>query len=158
MIRAALFLSFCALGIAQNTVTNLVLMVDGSNHPEQIPDDLAWRHFLVAAATPEQPTPDQQKRQRTILAEVPLVDSDQKQIAGQLGKMTTQLQAIQSARLASDGTPAVLGALKAQEDSVISSTISKVRQATSADGLSCLTLYINETVKRNIKIYGLPTN
>ena len=63
--RSALFLLLCALGNAQTAspVTNLVVVVDGSLHPEQIPDDLVWRHFLIAAATPEQPTVDEQRRQ-----------------------------------------------------------------------------------------------
>ncbi len=139
------------------TKTQLVVIVDGSKNPEQIPTDLAYRHFLLAVAAHEQPTADEQKRQHAFLGAVGLLDADEKAIALELGKMTTQLEAIQEARGDSDGTPAALAAFKAQEDALISATIARVRQVVSVDGLSHLDGYITETVKRNIKIYGLPT-
>lgn len=151
---------FCALGNAQtaSSVTNLVVVVDGAQHPEQIPDDLAWRHFLLAVATHEQPTAFEQKRQHAILAAVGLVDYDEKELAFKLGTMTTQLEAIQKSRGASGGTPAALSELKAQEDELISATIARVRRVASAEGLSRLNRYITDIVKRNIKVYGLPTD
>ena len=40
-------------------VTSLVVLVDGSKHPEQIPDDLAYRHYFLAVATHEQPSAEE---------------------------------------------------------------------------------------------------
>ena len=157
------FLSAAALP-AQNAASppgaagQLVVVVDGSKNPEQIPDDLAYRHFLLAVATHEQPTADEQKRQQALLGPVGLADADEKAVALELGKMTTQLQTIQGAMAASDGTPATLAAYKAQEDAAVASAVAQVRQALSAGGLASLNQYITGTVKGNIKVYGLPSN
>jgi hypothetical protein len=139
-------------------VTQLVVIVDGSKNPEQIPDNLAYKHFLMAVATHEQPVPEEQKRQEAFLKDVGLSGSDEKTIALALGKMTTQLEAIQAARVASDGAPASLVALKAQEDALISGVITQVRQALTSEGQLSLNQYVTGTVKKNIKIYGLPNN
>ncbi len=141
---------------AQVTVTQLVVIVDGAKNPEQISDDLAYRHFLRAVATHEQPTAAERKRQHTFLGAAGLSDSDEKAIALELGKMTTRLEAVQTARSASDGAPATLKAFKDEEDTVISRARARVRQVATAEGLSRLDRYMTNTVKRNIKIYGLP--
>ena len=155
---AASFVALCGLCFAGDTttVTNLVVVVDGSLHPEQVPDDLAWRHYLLAVAVPQLPTADQQKRQQVQLAEVGLAIADQESIARELGKMTTQLSTIEAARESGDGAPAMLSVLKTQEDALFASTIANVKQAISTDGLSRLSAYISGTVKKNIRIYGLP--
>lgn len=101
---------------------------------------------------------DELKRQNAQLADMALGASDQNQVAVELGQMITKLEAIESSMVANHGTPSVIAALKAQEDGVIAQTIALVRPTVSADGLSRLGSYISNTVKRNIKIYGQPTN
>jgi hypothetical protein len=157
-IGLACFTLLCTPVGAQTsgTVTNLVVIVDGSKNPEQIPDALAWRHFLVALATHEQPTAQEQLRQQAQFVPLALATADAQRIAGLLGKMTTQLEAIEKARENSDGANSTLAALKAQEEAVIASTIAAVRAAVTSDGLSRLSGYIGKTVKGSIKIYGLP--
>jgi len=135
-------------------VTNLVVLVDGSKHPEQIPDDLAYRHYFLAVATHEQPSAEEQERQKAQLAPLGLSEPDRQQIVLQLGRMTTQLEAIEAAREASDGTDAALASFRVRHDAVVSQTASSVRGALSADGASRLSRYITETVKGKIKIYG----
>jgi hypothetical protein len=164
MLKLVIIYCFCVLlslpASAQTTtttgVTSLVVIVDGSKNPELIPDALAWRHFLTALATHEQPTAQEQLRQQAQFAPLALAKSDAQQIAGLLGKLTTQLEAIEEARENSDGANSTLAALKAQEDAVIANTIAAVKAAVSSDGLSRLSGYIGTTVKGNIKIYGLP--
>jgi hypothetical protein len=162
MLRLVIVYCFCALvslpttGQTSSTITTLVVIVDGSKNPELIPDALAWRHFLTAIATHEQPTAQEQLRQQAQFAPLALATADAQQISGLLGKMMTQLEAIEEARENSDGANSTLAALKAQEDAVIASTIAAVRAAVSSDGLSHLSGYIGKTVKGNIKIYGLP--
>lgn len=139
-------------GVTQ--VTKLVVLVDGSKHPEQIPDDLAYRHYFLAIATHEQPSAEEQARQKAQLAPLGLSELDRQQLAQQLGRMTTQLEAIEAEMEASDGTDAVLAAFKARHNALVSQTAATVRGALSPDGLSRLSRYIAESVKGKIKIYG----
>ena len=135
-------------------VTSLVVLIDGSKHPEQIPDDLAYRHYFLAIATHEQPSADEQERQKAQLAPLGLSELDRQQIVQQLGRMTTQLKAIEAAREVSDGTDAALAGFRERHDALVSQTAASVRGALSADGASRLSRYIVETVKGKIKIYG----
>ncbi len=135
-------------------ITTLVVLVDGSKHPEQIPDDLAYRHYFLAVATHEQPSAGENARQRAQLAPLGLCEADRQQIVQQLGRMITQLDAIEAESEASDGTDAVLAGFKARHDALVSQTTATVRGALSADGASRLSRYIKETVKGKIKIYG----
>ena len=153
IFRLAIVYCFCALlslpasAQTSSTITSLVVIVDGSKNPEQIPDALAWRHFLVALATHEQPTAQEQLRQQAQFAPLVLATADAQQIAGLLGKMMTQLEAIEKARENSNGANSTLATLKAQEDAAIASTTAAVQAAVSSDGLSRLSGYIGKTVK-----------
>ena len=135
-------------------VTSLVVLVDGSKHPEQIPDDLAYRHYFLAVATHEQPSAEEQERQKAQLAPLGLSEPDRQQIVLQLGRMTTQLEAIEAEREASDGTDAALAGFSVRRDALLSQKAASVRGALSADGASRLGRYITESVKGKIKIYG----
>jgi hypothetical protein len=153
MLKLVILYCFCALlslpasAQTSNTVTELVVIADGSKNPELIPDALAWRHFLTAIATHEQPTAQEQLRQQAQFAPLALATADAQQIAGLLGKMMTQLEAIEKARENSNGANSTLATLKAQEDAAIASTTAAVQAAVSSDGLSRLSGYIGKTVK-----------
>jgi hypothetical protein len=145
-----------ACGGAQNAgpVTRLVVLVDGSKNPEQITDDLAYQHFFLAVAAHEQPSTDESKRQDAQLSPVGLSQADRQVLTGELGRLTTQLEAIDAAMAASDGADSTLLGFRTQRDEAVSRTVGTVRSALTSDGASRLSRYIAETVKRNIKIYG----
>ena len=52
-------------------------LVDGAVHPELIPDSLAYRLYLVALTTGQNPTEAEQKHQRAHLMKTGLADTDQ---------------------------------------------------------------------------------
>jgi hypothetical protein len=145
-----------AVAAAQSadSVTKLVVLVDGSKTPEQISDDLAYQHFFLAVAAHEQPSAEERQRQDAQLAPVGLSQPDRQQVAVALGRLTTQLEAIEAAKEASDGSVNTLLGFKTQRDAAVSQAVATIQGALSADGASVLGRYITETVKRNIKIYG----
>ena len=51
--------------------------IDGSVHPELIPDSLAYRLYLVALSTGQNPTAAERGRQRAHLMKTGLADTDQ---------------------------------------------------------------------------------
>jgi hypothetical protein len=139
-------------------VTKLVVVVDGSKSPEQIPDDLAWRHFLLALAAHAQPSAQEKNRQKAQFAPLGLSDADRQELVHQLGLMTAQLEAIDAERQASDGSDVSVAGFKARYDAAVSQAVASVRAALSDDGLIRFSRYIADTVKRNIKIYGSAKN
>jgi len=146
----------CAFG-QQKTQMQLVVQVDGSVNPGRIPDDLAWRHFLCAVASHSSPTAAESSRQKAQLAPLGLPAADSQLLTIELGRMQTQLDAIQSSlQLTNPGDSAARTALKQQSDELMAQTILKVNSILSPDGLSLLRTYITNTVKRNIVIYGTP--
>ena len=146
----------CAFGQRQ-TQMQLVVQVDGSVNPGRIPDDLAWRHFLCAVASHPNPTAAESKRQKAQLAPLGLPAADSQLLTGELGRMQTQIDAIQSSlQLTNPGDSAAVAALKQQRDALVAQTIVKVNSILSPDGLSLLRTYITNAVKRNIVIYGTP--
>jgi len=52
-------------------------LIDGAVHPELIPDSLAYRLYLVAVSTGQNPTEAAQKGQRAHLMKTGLGDTDQ---------------------------------------------------------------------------------
>lgn len=52
-------------------------LIDGAVHPELIPDSIAYRLYLVAVSTGQNPTEAEQKSQRTHIMRTGLVDTDQ---------------------------------------------------------------------------------
>jgi hypothetical protein len=77
-----LVLSVFALGAwAQNSPPHHQLaapnMVDGAAHPELIPDSVAYRLYLVAISTSQNPTEADQQRQRVHVTRTGLADTDQ---------------------------------------------------------------------------------
>ena len=70
-----------AQSVPPGPTTKLVVLVDGAKNPEQIPDDLAYRHFLVAVATHEKPSAEESGRQKAQLAPLGLAEADRQQLA-----------------------------------------------------------------------------
>jgi hypothetical protein len=51
-------------------VHTLSIVVDGSKTPDQIPDDLAYRHFILAVAEHQSPTKDAVERREARLSPI----------------------------------------------------------------------------------------
>ncbi len=141
--------------------TGLVLLVDGSKTPASIPDQMAYRHFLIAVAEPASPTPLQADHQKVRLAPVGLSDADHAALTALLAQLRAQLDAIQQARNSADSLPSTqmqsaYAALKTQEDALIATTIGALGTTLSGNGQAQLYQYLQKVVKTKIKIYGSP--
>lgn len=155
-------IGFCLPSSAQNTpALQLPVLVDGSKTPEQIPDQLAYRHFLVAVAEHRSPTPVEADRQRARLRPIGLADADHAAFRDLLAGLREQLDAIEQARASLNSGAIAIGAkvptiagLKAQEDDLIATTITSLPAKLGIDGLAKLDQHIRQQVKRKIVIYG----
>lgn len=167
MSSEAPLLVLCLIGLclpssAQNTpALQLPVLVDGSKYPEQIPDQLAYRHFLLAVAEHRSPTAIEADRQRARLRPIGLSDVDSAAFRDLLANLREQLDAIEQARATLDSGAITVGAkvptiaaLKAQEDDLIATTITSLPARLGIDGLAKLDQHIRQQVKRKIVIYG----
>jgi hypothetical protein len=147
----------------QGSTLQLPVLVDGSKTPTQIPDTLAYRHFLTTVAEPQNPSLDAVRRRDARIAPIALSAEDQEAFVNALALVWEQLEAIATSRnsIVSDTTLTDIGrsdrlaALKVQEDAIFTAATSRLRQALSSDGQNRLNKYIQDRVKVHIVIYGL---
>ena len=133
--------------------------MDGSKTPEKIPDQLAYRHFLVGVAEHAASRPVETDRQKVRLAPIGFSEGDTDALRSLLGRLRAHLDAIQAAR--SNAETLSLGArmsiyadLKLQEDALITGAIGSLQTTLSADGVARLDQYVKQHVKRKIVVYG----
>jgi hypothetical protein len=115
-------------------------LIDGSAHPELIPDSVAYRLYLVAVSTGLNATEAEQKHQRAQLMHTGLEDADQRMLLtilsdfrAKYNTLVTEYNESARAALARNETTDVRGLLKKIDDLVQSTrdTIS-VRLSTEA--------------------------
>lgn len=134
--------------------TALVLVIDGSKNPEQISDDLALQHLLLATMVSAHATPTERGRQEAQFASIGFGPSDTSMFVNELVQMRQQLDTIERAS-ATRGSVAFL-TTRPQQIAVVSESMAKIRRQLSADGLLRLNRYIGESVKKRIVVYGNP--
>ncbi len=164
MYQRSLFVGLLALSVvgAQTPPQHsLVPLVDGSKTPDQIPDDLAYRHFILAIAEHQNPSQHEYKRRDTRLDPIGFSKQDHDSCIFALAGLREELDAIEADRktiqvTAAPGDPGVqsrLTALKSQEGSAIAKVRSALR-GLSAAGQALLENYIKVHVKTHIVILG----
>jgi hypothetical protein len=132
--------------------------VDGSQTPELVPDEVAYRHFVMAAAAPDVPTPDEIARRAGYLARLGLAADDRNKAITALASVRDGLETLkrEQARLTGDSpqSQAALAALKIQRDAIIQGAVTRLRGSLSPEGANRVDAFVMSHVKRNIKIYG----
>lgn len=141
---------------AQVAQHELSVVVDGSKTPDRIPDDLAYRHFILAIAEHQNPTQSELTRREMRLAPIDLSKNDHDVCISALTGLRERLDAIEAARAAAFANntttrDSALTSLKAQEDAAIAGVRLALR-GMSSDGQSRLDGYIKTHVKRCIRI------
>ncbi|PYU48650.1 MAG: hypothetical protein DMG48_19570 [Acidobacteria bacterium] len=71
-------------------------LIDGAVHPELIPDSVAYRLYLVAVSTGQNPTEAAQKRQRAHLMKTGVEDTDQRILVSILSDFRAKYDALVS--------------------------------------------------------------
>jgi len=137
----------------------LPLAVDGSEHPEQVPDNIAYRHFISTISEAADATPQQRDRRQVFLKRVGLSPEDNEAVLQSIVNLREQLTAIREQRAMLDRTASVtaLQTLRLQESQLFDAARLRIISALTSEGRQQLDNYIQENVKRRIKIYGART-
>ena len=138
------------------SANGLPLAVDGAKTPERIPDHVAYRHFLMAAAEARDASPERLADRDARLARVGLSQRDTRSLVTALKTVREELNAVAAERLAlGRAAPAAqAAALKQREDDVMDGARARVRTFLSPEGRQRLERYLREQVKPHIVIYG----
>jgi hypothetical protein len=136
----------------------LPVVIDGEKTPELIPDAVAARHFVIAAAQPDKPSDGDIARRRALLFTVGFSKDDQAAVIHALATVGDQLAAFeQERRQLSRGAPASRAAimtLKQQRDAVLEGAHTRIHSTLSAEGVVRYETFLREHMKNRIKIFG----
>jgi hypothetical protein len=132
-------------------------VIDGSAHPELIPDSVAYRLYLVAVSTAQNPTEAEQARQRAQITRTGLVSIDQQLFINILSDFRTKYDALvteynDGARAAAArNETADVHALLRKIDDLVQSTRDAIGVRLSSKGAEKLyTFVVSE--KKNMKM------
>ena len=145
--------------VSSNT---LPLAVDGSIHPELIPDAIAYRHFISASSIRSGGPTDQLRRRKAILKKVGFDEFDEAAFIGATETVGDEMASITAERasLSSAGATKTangrlsLRQLQDRESVVFANARNRLRSALSQRGAQRLDEHVKGDVKRKIKIYG----
>jgi len=127
-------------------------MIDGAAHPELIPDSTAYRLYLVAVSTGQNPTEAEQTHQRAHLMRTGLVDTDRQILTGVLSDFRAKYDALvadYNASAKADSTTDVHTLLKKLDD-LVQSTRDTIGARLSAGGAAKLHAFV-VSEKKNMK-------
>jgi hypothetical protein len=127
-------------------------MIDGAAHPELIPDSTAYRLYLVAVSTEQNPTEAEQTHQRAHLMRTGLVDTDRQILTSVLSDFRAKYDALvkeynDSAK--ADSTTDIHALLKKLDD-LVQSTRDTISVRLSAGGTAKLHAFV-VSEKKNMK-------
>jgi len=132
-------------------------LIDGTVHPELIPDSVAYRLYLVAVSTGQNPTEAEQKHQRAHLMRTGLVDTDQQIFTSILSDFRTKYDALVAeyndsakAAAARNETMDVHTLLKKLDD-LVQSTRDSISVRLSSRGAAQLHSFV-VSEKKNMKV------
>ena len=135
----------------------LAVIVDGSVTPNQIPDGLAYRHYLTAIATHASPSETEYARQAAQIAPLGLSSADQGALISALVTFRSQLDTIESSRenvVPGAAAAAQISGLETQVNNLVAATIQSIRQMLTPTAANTIDQYVKTHVKTHIKIYG----
>jgi hypothetical protein len=126
--------------------STIPVAVDGAVTPGAIPDQVAYRHFIVAAGVSDDADRTALVRRTSVLNGLGLSPADNLSLLRVLKDVAAQLGKIDSGR---DAAMA-----KAARDKILNAAQPNVQAALSAEGLTKLEIYLRDHMKPRIKIYG----
>lgn len=133
-------------------------IIDGSLHPELIPNLTAYRLWLVAVSAPPLPTDEQSKRQNAQLARVGLQDSDRKKLIGILADFHAKYQAliqqynVEATTEMARGEKPDVASMRLQRDELVQSIHDQIKAVLTAEDWSRLDAHV-QNEKRRMKIH-----
>lgn len=141
-------------------VGSLPIVVNGAETPDRIPDTLAYAHFFIAVAEPDEPSPAQVARRKALMAPVGLSKRDETALVDALKGLRADLDRIAEEVREMSAAPSPsqrrLLDLRLERTRALGEARTRVVTALSADGAPRLANYIRTSVKPKIAIYGDP--
>lgn len=132
--------------------------VDGAKTPELVPDDVAYRHFIMAAAAPDNPTSEEASRRAGYVARLGLSADDRGRALSALRSVRDNLDALKREQaLLTDNSPESRAArmvIKNKKDAILKDAVTRLRSSVSAEGSNRVHTFVLEHVKRHVRIYG----
>ncbi len=132
-------------------------LIDGAVHPELIPDSMAYRLYLVAVSTGQNPTEAEQQRQRVHVTRTRLSDTDQQIFTTILSDFRTKYDALvaeynDSAKAANArNQSADVHTLLTKLDDLVQSTRDTISLRLSSHGAAKLHAFV-VSEKKNMKM------
>jgi hypothetical protein len=132
-------------------------LIDGAVHPELIPDSVAYRLYLVAVSTSQNPTEAEQKGQNAHLMKTGLVDTDQQLLVSILSDFRAKFDALvadyndAAKAAAARNQMADVQALLKKLDDLVQSTRDSISVRLSSQGAAKLHSFI-VSEKKNMKV------
>jgi hypothetical protein len=153
-----------SIGLARSQDTAIVThnhtmnpVIDGSVHPDLIPDLAAYRLWMALVSKPAVPTDSEMKRQNVQLRAAHLSDADQSVLIGTLARFNAQYRkmirdynAEATAELAKGNKPDV-DSFVLQRDQLVQSTHDMIKASLTSDGWARLDAHIQHE-KRQMKL------
>jgi len=143
--------------VHDHTVTTPDNVIDGSQHPELIPDADAYRLYFVAISEMPNPTDEQKARQIAHLKKIELQDSDLQSTIIALEEFRVQYtnliaQYNESAEAAQKaGVKPDIDTFLLQRDALVQATHERVKSVLTPDGLTRLDAHVQRE-KRGMKV------
>jgi hypothetical protein len=129
-------------------------MVDGSVHPELIPDSVAYRLYLLTVSLPLNPTDQDRKFQQAHLAKTNLGQNDIQNLQIVLAEFRSEFEAWKNrfdAAATKQGSQFDPTPFLQQRDDITQNTRTALAQSLSSDGLIRLNNHI-QSEKKNMRV------
>jgi hypothetical protein len=132
-------------------------LIDGSAHPELVPDSVAYRLFLVSVSRGQRPTEAEQKHQRAQLMQTGLDDIDQQMFLSVLSDFRVKYDALvaeynDSAKAAlAHNEAANVQVLLNKLDALVQSTRAAINVRLTSEGAAQLHSHVLSE-KKNMKV------
>jgi hypothetical protein len=123
--------------------------------PESIPDTIAYRHFVIAAATTEVPSRRARDKREMMLADIGLNADDRVVFLNAVTGVRERIADIDKRIATASDVAAVSGsfALRDEKQALLDSISDRLRKGLSTGGRLLLQTYI-DNMKREIRIFG----
>jgi len=134
----------------------LPIKVDGADRPDQIPDNIAYAHFVILMAQSDEPSTDELARGQGALKKLDLAAADTTRFKAALAGVHKELEFLtrEEARLsAAKAEPARIDRLRLQRSRVFDEATTRLKRLSPA-GRAKLEAFIEAEIKPNVVIYG----
>lgn len=142
-------------GDKQMSTSTMQLAVDGSRSPQRISDDLAYRHFIVAAAIRDDSADQDRERRDAFIRRIGLSQSDEALLRAALGSVSERLAgvSVRKESIRRDAPATTRASIRQQEEAVFDGANKRIRSLLSKEGFLRLDRFVRKEVKPGIKVY-----